>query len=392
MIKYLKKDYIFSNWSKIREILLLLLLFSYIILRLYNTSLIFLGEKIWGFDSLTGYMEKYGFPVVLVLLYIFNLAVDKTYFKIKTEALKIIPFIVFAIVSAEHIGCLVLGAFVLCSDFSSIKKISAVSAAAIITGTLGVILASQTGVAINNLLLRPMGRYAHYFGFYHYAVWARQILYAFIFFFVSKTKKLTLADIGIFALVQAVVYYYSTQRLTFVISILAVIVFIVFVKYEIIKINTRLISSLSLIAFPAAMAGSIWISLIYDTSNIILAKINNIINGRLYLQRITFDIFSLKLFGQQVHNVTDFYFFLDNSYLYALFAFGIILTAIIIAIFSYILWRSCKTNNTTLFALMVIVLVYLLIDGVMTDLSFIGPVFLFFPVLLKEHLAEKQSD
>jgi len=392
MIKYLKKDYIFSNWSKIREILLLLLLFSYIILRLYNTSLIFLGEKIWGFDSLTGYMEKYGFPVVLVLLYIFNLAVDKTYFKIKTEALKIIPFIAFAIVSAEHIGCLVLGAFVLCSDFSSIKKISSVSAAAIITGTLGVILASQTGVAINNLLPRPMGRDAHYFGFYHYAVWARQILYAFIFFFVSKTKKLTLADIGIFALVQAVVYYYSTQRLTFVISILAVIVFIVFVKYEIIKINTRLISSLSLIAFPAAMAGTIWISLIYDESNAILAKINSIINGRLYLQKITFDIFNLNLFGQQVHNVTDFYFFLDNSYLYALYAFGIILTAIIIAIFSYILWRSCKTNNTTLFALMVIVLVYLLIDGVMTDLSFIGPVFLFFPVLLKEHLAEKQSD
>lgn len=374
---------------KIREAIFLLLLFSYIMLRLYNTSWIVLGEMMPGFDVLTTFFENYGIAVIVCILYIINIIIDKTYFHSKTEIIKLLLFILFAIVSFEHITCLTVGAFLLCSDFSSIKKISIVSAAAIIAGTLCVIIASKTGWTGDYLVPR-MDRNAHYFGFYHYAVWARQILFGLIFYLVARAKKPTLAELAIFALLQSVVFYYSTQRLTFVVSIFSIFVFIIFIKYEFIKINNKFISSLSTIAFPAAMLGTIWISLIYDESNLILAKINKMLSARLQLQKLTFEVFEPNLFGQQVHHVTDFYLFLDNGYLYALFAFGIVLTIAIICMLSYIMWRSCKKNDTFVFSLMVIILVYLLVDGPMTDMTFIGPALLFFSVFLKEHLSENK--
>ena len=388
MIKFFKKNYIVSNWHKIRETLFLLLLFSHIMLRIYNISQIVLYDIIPRFDLFTTILENYGFPAIVLALYLINLAIDKTYFKAKFEIIKIIFFIICAIVSTEHINCLILGAFMLCSDFTSIKKISIVSAAAIFFGTLCVICISQTGWIVDRLSFR-LGRYSHNFGFGHYAIWARQILFASILYLVFKANRISLPELGLFAIFQYIIFYYSTQRLSFVISILAVIIFTIFIKYKIIKINNKVIRALSVIFFPTAITGTIWISSAYDNSNIILTKINSILSNRLALQKQTLELFNIKLFGQQVHHITDFYFYIDNGYLYSLYAFGILLTVIIIIVFSYMIWRSCKTNNTEIFSFLFIVGIYLLIDNPVCDMTCIGIAFLFFPILLREHLTEK---
>ncbi len=378
------------KWNKIREILFLLLMFSYIMLRLYNTSWVFLGDIIPGFDTFTSMVEMYAFPIAVGVLYIANLIIDRTYFEIKREAIKFVLFAALAIVSVEHSECLILGTFLLCSDFSSVKNISVTFAAAVLLGTVGVILASQTGWTSDYLVPR-MDREAHYFGFAHYAIWARQILFATVLYLISRAKKISVVEFVAFAVIQAVTFYYSTQRLTFVVSIFAVVVFVVFMKCEIIKINNKIIGGLSVSAFPVAMAGTIWVSLIYDKSNELLYKINKMLSGRFRLQKRAFDILDIKPFAQQVHHITDYYFYIDSGYLYALFAFGVVLTAIIIAVFTYMFWRTCKTNNTALFSLIAIVLVYLLVDNPVCDLTSGGIIFMFFPVLLREHFEEKRN-
>lgn len=389
MIKHLHKSSIFSNWGRVREIIFLFLLFSYILLRLYNIGYMTWPQTSVETDIFINEFEKYCFPLILIVLYICNLGIDDKYFEIKIELVKYIIFILFTLISVVHISCLVLGTFILCSDFSSIKNISKVSAAAIMVGTLFVVVSSQMGMAIN-LSVEHLGRIGYYFGFGHYALWARQILFASIFYFVSKEKKITILELVLFTIIQTVVFYYSTQRLTFVISILTVVVFIVFVKYEFVKINSKIMSILSAISFPVAMAGTLWISLIYEETNIILAKFNSILSGRFMLQKWAFDLFEIPLlFGQQIHQVTDFYFYIDNGYLYALFAYGIVLTTVLIVACSYVIWMASKTNNTQLFSAMTTVLIYLLVDNPICDMTCIGVVFLFLPVLIKEHLTKK---
>lgn len=390
MIKHLNKKSIISNWDKIREITFLFLLFSYILLRLYNIGYMTWPQTSVETDIFINEFEKYCFPLALIVLYICNLGIDDKYFEVKREFVKYILFMLFTLISVVHIPCLVLGAFILCSDFSSIKNISRVSAAAIMAGTLFVVISSQTGMAIN-LSVEHLGRTGYYFGFGHYALWARQILFASIFYFVSKEKKITILELAAFTIIHTVVFHYSTQRLTFVISILTVVIFIIFVKFEFVKINNKIISTLSAISFPIAVAGTLWISLIYDESNIILAKINNILNGRFLFQNWAFDLFKIPLlFGQQVHQVTNSYFYIDNGYLYALFSYGIVLTTVLIIACSYMIWRASKTNNTQVFSAMITVLIYLLVDNPICDMTCIGIVFLFLPVLIKEHLTENQ--
>lgn len=383
------RKYAALNWDKKREVLFLLMLFSYIVLRLYNTSWVFFGVVIPGFDTFTTVVEQYVFPLASVVLYIVNLIKDKTYFEIKTEAIKIVICVVLAIVSAEYGECLALGAFVLCSDFSSVKNISAVFAAAALLGTTAGIFASQTVWAIDYTVPR-MGRTAHYFGFSHYAIWARQILFSTVMYLVCRAKKLSVAELVIFAVVQMVTFYYSTQRLTFVVSIIAIVTFVVFVKFEIIKISNKIISSLSLAAFPVAVAGTIWVSLVYDKTNPIFAKLNKMLSGRFRLQKIAFEILDIKPFSQKVQHITDYYFYIDNGYLFALFAFGAVLAVITVGMFIYMIWRSCKTNNTAVFSFMVILLIYLLVDNPICDLRSAGVSFMLFPVMMKEHLEERR--
>ncbi len=391
MARYFNKNYILSNWNKIREIIFLILLFSYILLRIYNISWVMLGDMIPYFDVLTTFTEKYIFPFLLVVLYVVNMLILKSY-EIKNKLiLDIVIFTAFLAVSFVHYDCAVIGAFIICSDFTSIKRIAVFSAIGITFGTVCVIVASKTGWTSDYMVPR-MGRNAHYFGFFHYAIWARQLLFAGISYLYIRAKKTTLIELIVLAVLSYVIFYYSTQRLTFVCCILLLIVLAVFTKYEVIRIDNKFISSLSIIAFPVGLIGSMGVSYFYSPDNTLLVMLDKFLNTRVSLGHHAFEIFDINLFGQIVHHVTDYYFYLDNGYLYLLFSYGIVLTLITLAILSYMYWRSCKTNNTALFTWLTVVLVYLLVDNTSMDLTCTAVVLLAFPIMLKEHIAEIKKD
>lgn len=108
-------------------------------------------------------------------------------------------------------------------------------------------------------------------------------------------------------------------------------------------------SGLSAIAYPATMAFTLVLSLNYDEAIPVFSKLNSLLSGRIQLQSMMFDVFNVQLFAQKVKNITDFYMYIDSGYLYMLFAYGLVLTVLLLAVFSYMFWRSCKTNNTRAF-------------------------------------------
>ena len=111
---------------------------------------------------------------------------DRSYFILKKEVIKIVLFIACTIVSIIHTPMFTFGALMLCADFTSIKKLARTSALAIFWCTVIGIVACFRYAYVNDIIIDRFGRQRHYFAFGHYAVWARQMLYAGILYFVSK--------------------------------------------------------------------------------------------------------------------------------------------------------------------------------------------------------------
>ena len=391
MPKHYKQPFRVEKWRKIRELLYLFILFFYTILLLHDAATAFLTYDVYSWADTIAKLEQVVIPVLLIVLYLSNIIFDRSYFILKKEVIKIVLFIVCTIVSIIHTSMFTFGTLMLCADFTSIKKLAKTSALAIFWCTVIGIVACFRYAYVNDIILDRFGRQRHYFAFGHYAVWARQMLYAGILYFISKDNPITLPELGIFAVLQCAVYYYSTQRLTLRVAMLTVIVFAVFVKYRAVKIDNKIMSGLSAIAYPATMAFTLFLSLNYDEAIPFFSKLDSLLSTRIQLQSMMFDVFNVQLFAQKVKNVTDFYMYIDSGYLYMLFAYGLVLTVLLLAVFSYMFWRSCKTNNTRLFAVLILTMAYLFVDNTPCDLTCSGVVLLFFPIVLKEHLNGKKQ-
>ncbi len=99
----------------------------------------------------------------------------------------------------------------------------------------------------------------------------------------------------------------------------------------------------------------------YDSSVEWMKKINDLFSGRLMLGHEAFERYNLNLFGQYVEmhgyggspeGVADYYF-LDSSYMYILFQFGIVFTLMVLGVF---VLSSVKRRND-LFFLVILLLV-----------------------------------
>lgn len=391
-----------KEWVKYRENIYLILLFGYIGVRIYNISWLYFSSIIPGFDTFTINFEYFVFPVILVVFYIINLIIEKQY-NYKTILMDVVIFAVFAIVALGtdyeyNIKCLSLAGFIICSDVTSFKKICKVFILSVVPVTLGVILLSLLGWTGELVIIEGrFGRVAYNFGFIHYAIWARQFLFVFASYLYVRGKKTSWAELGIIAALSYVVFYFSTQRLTFITCILLLVMFVIFVKCELIKVNSIFITLVSLIAAPVMMLIAIGTALFYSTDNIILAKINSMMLGRLQLGKRAFEVMPMSLFGQDnvisitFNKCTDVlganeYFFLDSGYLYMLFLSGILMSVITIVMYIYTHWKSCKVNDAALFVFVNTVLIYIFVDNPVHDISCCAIVLLAFKIMMNGKL------
>ena len=178
MPKHYKQPFPVEKWRKIRELLYLFILFFYTILLLHDAATAFLTYDVYSWAATIAKLEQIVISALLIVLYLSNIIFDRSYFILKKEVIKIVLFIVCAIVSIIHIPMFTFGTLMLCADFTSIKKLAKTSALAIFWCTVIGIVACFRYAYVNDIILDRFGRQRHYFAFGHYAVWARQMLYA----------------------------------------------------------------------------------------------------------------------------------------------------------------------------------------------------------------------
>ena len=383
-----------KKWNRITETIYIVMLTVFVFLYIIHTSVIQVDKLIPGARDVLFRILYIRLPLFVGVIYGLDFFVSKRYKEWKNMLAEAVVMAAFAMATLHTLRLFSICVFVICARFTTVKKIAWSAVMGIISATLLIMALSVTPgmdwLIVDILTYERMGRTAHALGFGHYALWARQILWACIFYLFARGKKTSWGEIAVISAVFYGTFYLSTQRLTFVVSILVIAIFVLVVKCGIIKINNKLFRWASTISFTVSGVAMILAHWFYSPENAFLVKINKFLNTRLSVGSQAFEKYEIKLFGQRIVDTIEPYFYIDCGFMHILFEAGVVIYVITIVAFSYLMWRACVKNDTTMFMCTVALLVYMMIDNAVLNLSCCGIVGLMVIPTIMEHLQEKR--
>jgi len=354
---------------------------------LFDHSTVGIKHYAIGFPLIS--LELFWIPVMVGILYVadlfFNGGIIKNIRKLIFDGV-IGVFFVIASYTSTNFHLLAVGVFLICSDKASMRNISKVIAASLLAGTVVIAVLSQVGLA-EDIMVYRFNRVAHSLGFPHYAFPARQLLFAWCAYLYAKTKKeswpMLILQLGLIYLI----YYFTTQRLTVIVFVAVWIMYIVFVKYELINISSLFIKLCSLIGFAVAGAGSLIITYLYDPAVMWMEKLDTLLNGRLNVGNLAFDRYKIALFGPNpiiAPENAEGYFYMDCGYLEVIINYGLIIFIITTVLYTIIHLYSCCKKDNMLFVWLTAIMVYTVVDCVWLDMTGAATALILFGAILSE--------
>ncbi|MCM1506136.1 MAG: hypothetical protein NC177_03230 [Ruminococcus flavefaciens] len=312
-------------------------------------------------------LEVVAFGGVLALLFLVHSRI-----KLKKIILASM-FLVSCLIIAKVTGKIVYMVFILFvanSECTSFKRIIKTTIISVTLATLLVIVSCKLGFIPDYIFIREEGLQAHSLGFTYYYTVSTYAMFVSILYIYYK-KNVSWIELSAIVLLSYAIYKTCTTRLPFVILLLALCLYVLLNKFDIIKnINCKIIRIYSLVAFPIACITCVVAAVLYNPSNPVFYKLNEILNHRLSLSHAAFARYSVKLFGQYVEmqgntygKVQTNYFFIDSGYILSVVEYGIVATVILLALYSFIYYYSCKTNNKRLFVWITMVLIFNVVNG-----------------------------
>ena len=227
------------------------------------------------------------------------------------------------------------------------------------------------------------------FGFGYYSI------VPFTFFFLTleylylkseKQKKATYVELGVILLLNYILYSLTTLRLTYYLVYLVILLYVFLIKFDWIDFHNRIINYLSIMVFPLVFALSIWVNYAFDSTDSVFLTANRLLSNRLYLGHEALHRYSINLFGNNI--VTNAskgadYFYIDSGFLFSLLGYGVVFTALMLAIYIYLHSYSVRTNNKMLFIWLTVVAVFSFSNNTWISMQ-LNPLLLCFPIILKQ--------
>lgn len=212
-------------------------------------------------------------------------------------------------------------------------------------------------------------------------------------FYLSKFN-MSAKSIALYVVLTLVVYYFTVGRTGFYLGVFALITIIFFKMYSKRNFSGKLFTNKSvkfvLIIFPIiCLAVSLILTKLYDNGSEFAIKLNDLSSTRLLLQRNAFAERRILIFGQKIdwRDEAGIYIGIDNSYLYHLFNYGIIVFLLAMALYSFMIKSALSNKDYCLLLVAVIILINAFVEPYMIDFKY--NFFVFYPMIFKYRKKEK---
>ena len=295
-----------------------------------------------------------------------------------------------------YVGFLIVGAKDI--DFNKLLKVYLVIGITIMVVAFG---ASQYGL-IEDLIYTTQ-RYGkeffrHSYGIVYPTDYAAHLFYIVMAVMVLFEKKMTVAMRAWISLLVAGCVMMTSNAQT---SMISLVVFAILCVVEcLLGKHMPWAEKISRWAPVGCATVFMLLTCLYDESNALLLKLNGYLSGRLAISNKGLDMYSLKLFGQNIieegngrsTEVREDYFFLDDSYIRILLEYGIILCIVVLVILMFASKKAMEQNRRMIVIALVAIAVHSIMEHHLIDLSYNPFIYVLFASLADSSTESKKME
>ena len=361
------------------------MLFCYILISVFNASALPMGPV----------TRIYNYVCVIGCIYILTRRKVVSRRQLRISLIILLVFTVSAI-SAKNFNVFVYALLIITADKSFEKIVKTVFVAASL-GVLLIVAMSLIGI-IPDYTYDHHGMTAHSLGFYYYSTIPYYLLFLLLMYIYLRKNKLKICEIIALFLIQLLSYRVFTVRLAFISGIGVVCLSLLIIKWKLFSINNSIVKYISVMLFPLAEIFSIYIGKNYSASNARWAAIDSFLTNRLSQASIAFAQYSIKFLGQQIEMhgsaaialglYSGAYFFIDSGYVFLILVYGLVFTAVVMTIYSFLMLKACKYNNKQLYIWLITVLMFSFINDVLIGIN-LNPILLCLPAICQRCIVYK---
>ena len=217
------------------------------------------------------------------------------------------------------------------------------------------VLASKMGIILNHIDYR-ISTYdvvvRQSLGYGWSTNMANHVFYIILAYFYYIGRTLKIKEVLFIFSIALYVFLETDSRLSFFLIGTLILISLVY-KNNYIKtiITSKALIRIFVFSVPFFAVLSVWAAFSYDNSNIIWIAINAILSERLRISNEAIDSTGFPLFGQvyemygSVRDDGIAYNYIDNSYLQSFLIWGVILTIIIVLIFTHLSMKAQKRRD-----------------------------------------------
>ncbi|MBR2027525.1 MAG: hypothetical protein IKA10_00875 [Oscillospiraceae bacterium] len=282
--------------------------------------------------------------------------------------------------------------FAICATVTTLRRIAVVSA---ITSVLTVI-AFQYGAYTEyliNLTSVHLDKTAHYMGFLHYAHPSYFLVFAWIAYMYARGKKqISYIELIGEAMLLYAVHEYTTSRLGSILTLLAMVLYIIFVKLDLIKLHWKFTRFMATASFSICALFTLLTGYFYNPKIAVFKKLNQILTGRVRFVHMAYDRWDIQLLGRLITwQDNGKYFYLDSGYAMSLFGGGLLYFTAVMGMYTYMCWSACKRGDRPFLVWLLAVAAAVLVGDPWVHIAYTPLILGFFITLREDRALDKLS-
>lgn len=232
--------------------------------------------------------------------------------------------------------------------------------------------ASLVGWIENVTYVLDNGQVRYAFGMTYPTNFAAYIFYIVLYYWYSRGEKLKYVEMGVVGLLGLFVLIFCNARCSFVCFIFTVLAMCCY------KLNLKNFALSVVLSFSTIISAAFWvfITLIYDSGNVYLEKINRLLSNRLKQGKKGIDIYGFRLWGRAISmngngegEVASKYFFLDSSYMQFAIIYGLVIFGLILLAFWMIGCHARQSGEWILLWILALISVHSMLEQHMLEIS-----------------------
>ena len=220
-------------------------------------------------------------------------------------------------------------------------------------------------------------------GFYHPNTLAQKVFQLCVMYVYLLGRKLRLPHIALVALISVVVYYITDSRTALFMSLYLILMLLAYLLsvrkvWPFYRLSERGMRLLRFVFFAAA-ALSVAISLTASTVNYArFLSVGDTLMSRVTQMQLYLSAYSLKPFGQYLYYAgsslsasirNENLYTLDNSYMYLILGYGVVTTAVYLALMFFTLRKAVREKNYLILIILSAYALYGLTETLLLRLS-----------------------